>query len=79
MEDPLISVITMPTLDVSELNVVVAVLGKWGGRRAKDNDESLLTICQGTFVVVYGLLAVKIKSIWYLGEACKLFSFLYAL
>ncbi|KAI1117721.1 Cation/H+ exchanger [Nemania sp. NC0429] len=39
----------MPTLDVSELNIVVAVLG--------------------SFAVVYGLLAVRIKSVWYLGEA----------
>ncbi|KAI1194157.1 Cation/H+ exchanger [Nemania serpens] len=39
----------MPTLDVSELNIVAAVLG--------------------CFAVVYGLLAVRIKSVWYLGEA----------
>ncbi|KAI1121253.1 Cation/H+ exchanger [Nemania abortiva] len=39
----------MPTLDVSELNVVVAVLG--------------------SFAVIYGLFAVRIKSVWYLGEA----------
>ncbi|KAI1148176.1 Cation/H+ exchanger [Nemania diffusa] len=39
----------MPTLDLSELNVVVAVLG--------------------SFAVVYGLFAVRIKSVWYLGEA----------
>ncbi|KAJ6441054.1 plasma membrane antiporter [Purpureocillium lavendulum] len=39
----------MPTLDVSELNVVLGVLG--------------------TFIVLYGLISVKIKSRWYLGEA----------
>ncbi|KAI5919417.1 Sodium/hydrogen exchanger family-domain-containing protein [Camillea tinctor] len=39
----------MPTLDVSELNIVVAILG--------------------SFTVVYGLVAVKIKRVWYLGEA----------
>ncbi|KAI1365127.1 Cation/H+ exchanger [Xylaria arbuscula] len=39
----------MPTLDVSELNIVTAILG--------------------SFIVVYGLFAVKIKSVWYLGEA----------
>ncbi|KAI0418228.1 Cation/H+ exchanger [Xylaria grammica] len=39
----------MPTLDVSELNVVTAILG--------------------SFAVVYGLFAVRIKSVWYLGEA----------
>ncbi|TGJ80331.1 hypothetical protein E0Z10_g8449 [Xylaria hypoxylon] len=39
----------MPTLDLSELNIVVAILG--------------------SFAVVYGLFAVRIKSVWYLGEA----------
>ncbi|KAH7111310.1 Na(+)/H(+) antiporter 1 [Dendryphion nanum] len=39
----------MPTLDVSELNVVIAVLG--------------------TFIVCYGFFSVKIKQMWYLGEA----------
>ncbi|KAF1916958.1 Sodium/hydrogen exchanger family-domain-containing protein [Ampelomyces quisqualis] len=39
----------MPTLDVSELNVIIAVLGG--------------------FIVLYGIISVKIKQIWYLGEA----------
>ncbi|KAI1804649.1 Cation/H+ exchanger [Daldinia bambusicola] len=39
----------MPTLDVSELNIVVSVLG--------------------AFIVIYGLVAVKLKGVWYLGEA----------
>lgn len=39
----------MPTLDVSELNIVIAVLGG--------------------FTVLYGLISVKIKQKWYLGEA----------
>ncbi|KAI1097864.1 Na(+)/H(+) antiporter 1 [Jackrogersella minutella] len=39
----------MPTLDVSELNIVVSVLG--------------------VFIVLYGLVAVKVKGVWYLGEA----------
>lgn len=39
----------MPTLDVSELNIVIAVLGG--------------------FIVLYGIISVKIKQIWYLGEA----------
>ncbi|KAI3328658.1 Cation/H+ exchanger [Ustulina deusta] len=39
----------MPTLDVSELNIVTAILG--------------------SFAVIYGLFAVRIKSAWYLGEA----------
>ncbi|THC92941.1 hypothetical protein EYZ11_007584 [Aspergillus tanneri] len=39
----------MPTLDVSQLNVVVAVLG--------------------AFILLYGVISVKIKNVWYLGEA----------
>ncbi|KAI1294100.1 Cation/H+ exchanger [Xylaria venustula] len=39
----------MPTLDLSELNIVIAILG--------------------SFTIIYGLFAVKIKSVWYLGEA----------
>ncbi|KFH45981.1 Na(+)/H(+) antiporter-like protein [Hapsidospora chrysogenum ATCC 11550] len=39
----------MPTLNLSELNVVVAVLG--------------------TFATLYGIISVKIKQAWYLGEA----------
>jgi hypothetical protein len=43
----------MPTLNLSELNVVVAVLG--------------------AFATIYGIISVKIKQAWYLGEARKLF------
>lgn len=39
----------MPKLDVSELNIVIAILG--------------------TFIVGYGFFSVKIKQVWYLGEA----------
>ncbi|KAF1984983.1 hypothetical protein K402DRAFT_413453 [Aulographum hederae CBS 113979] len=39
----------MPVLDVSELNVVLTVLG--------------------AFIVLYGFISVKIKQVWYLGEA----------
>ncbi|CAO2649220.1 Nn.00g066050.m01.CDS01 [Neocucurbitaria sp. VM-36] len=39
----------MPSLDVSELNIVIAVLG--------------------AFIVIYGFFSVKIKQVWYLGEA----------
>ncbi|KFY22162.1 hypothetical protein V493_06808 [Pseudogymnoascus sp. VKM F-4281 (FW-2241)] len=39
----------MPTLDVSELNIVLGILG--------------------TFIVAYGIISVKIKAQWYLGEA----------
>ncbi|OTA65823.1 Na(+)/H(+) antiporter 1 [Hypoxylon sp. EC38] len=39
----------MPSLDISELNIVVSILG--------------------AFTVLYGLIAVKLKGVWYLGEA----------
>jgi len=39
----------MPVLDVSQLNVVIAILG--------------------AFILLYGFIAVKIKTAWYLGEA----------
>ncbi|KAK2009288.1 sodium/hydrogen exchanger family protein [Colletotrichum eremochloae] len=39
----------MPTLDPSELNIVLAVFG--------------------AFIILYGVLSVKIKNVWYLGEA----------
>ncbi|OAA70773.1 Na(+)/H(+) antiporter 1 [Akanthomyces lecanii RCEF 1005] len=39
----------MPTLDVSELNIVLSILG--------------------TFIILYGIISVKLKQAWYLGEA----------
>ncbi|KAJ6786193.1 hypothetical protein PWT90_00755 [Aphanocladium album] len=39
----------MPSLDVSELNIVLGVLG--------------------SFIILYGVISVKIKQVWYLGEA----------
>ncbi|KAK1594602.1 sodium/hydrogen exchanger family protein [Colletotrichum navitas] len=39
----------MPTLDPSELNIVLSVFG--------------------AFIILYGVLSVKIKNVWYLGEA----------
>ncbi|PSN61321.1 hypothetical protein BS50DRAFT_158310 [Corynespora cassiicola Philippines] len=39
----------MPTLDVSELNIVIAVLG--------------------AFTILFGIISVKLKQKWYLGEA----------
>ncbi|GKT43025.1 putative Na(+)/H(+) antiporter [Colletotrichum spaethianum] len=39
----------MPTLDPSELNIVLAVFG--------------------AFIILFGILSVKIKNVWYLGEA----------
>ncbi|KAL2012511.1 hypothetical protein VTN00DRAFT_36 [Thermoascus crustaceus] len=40
---------TMPNLNVSELNIVLSVLG--------------------AFIVLYGIISIKIKNAWYLGEA----------
>lgn len=34
-------------------------------------DKRSLTLDAGSFAVVYGLFAVRIKSAWYLGEACE--------
>jgi NhaP-type Na+/H+ or K+/H+ antiporter len=39
----------MPTLNLSELNIVISVLG--------------------AFTVLYGIISVKLKQAWYLGEA----------
>lgn len=39
----------MPTLDLSNLNTILSILG--------------------LFIVAYGLLSIKIKQVWYLGEA----------
>lgn len=39
----------MPTLDVSELNIVISILG--------------------AFTILYGVISVKIKQKWFLGEA----------
>ncbi|KAF2629535.1 hypothetical protein BU25DRAFT_456629 [Macroventuria anomochaeta] len=39
----------MPPLDVSELHIIIAVLG--------------------AFIILYGVASVKIKQVWYLGEA----------
>lgn len=41
----------MPVLNVSELNIVISVLG--------------------AFLAAYGIISVKIKQTWYLGEARK--------
>ncbi|KAI1840962.1 hypothetical protein JX265_010434 [Neoarthrinium moseri] len=39
----------MPSLDVSELNIVISILG--------------------AFIILYGFISVKIKQVWFLGEA----------
>lgn len=56
----------MPSLDVSELNIVIAVLGMYYMNICdpKCNQEFV-----GAFIVGYGFISVKIKQVWYLGEA----------
>ena len=39
----------MPNLDVSELNIVLGVLG--------------------AFILLFGIISIKIKNAWFLGEA----------
>lgn len=55
----------MPTLDVSELNIVISVLGEW---TRQDNIGRGITLL-GAFTILYGFISVKIKQDWYLGEA----------
>jgi hypothetical protein len=57
----------MPSLDVSELNIVIAVLGMLLGRLVRSLSHKIT----GAFIVGYGFLSVKIKQVWYLGEARK--------
>ncbi|EAU35373.1 conserved hypothetical protein [Aspergillus terreus NIH2624] len=57
----------MPALDVSELNVVISALGI-------SKTSAVLLLCAptdtlGGFMVLYGVISVKIKNVWYLGEA----------
>lgn len=56
----------MPTLDVSELNIVISVLGT---PTALICQKRVTDQIQGAFTILYGLISVKIKQKWYLGEA----------
>lgn len=56
----------MPTLDVSEVNVVLSVLGM-----LSDPFSNSILTALGAFTILYALPSVKIKNVWYLGEACK--------
>ena len=58
----------MPVLDLSELNIVIAVLGAYFLCTCKRYTHPALA---GAFIVGYGFLSVKIKQVWYLGEARK--------
>lgn len=57
----------MPTLDVSELNIIIAVLGKYSLLTRLTYGS--LTSLPGGFTILYGVISVKIKQQWYLGEA----------
>jgi len=63
----------MPTLDISELNVVISVLG----RKCSSATEQQFTDVKitGAFIILYGFISVKIKQVWYLGEACKFLAY----
>lgn len=65
----------MPSLDVSELNVVIAILGTHSPRIPEKVYADEMTT--GTFIVAYGFISVKIKQVWYLGEACTSSFYLY--
>lgn len=70
----------MPTLDIIELNTVIAVFGRpsvTAGAWHEPKHIFLETVANllGAFTVLFGFLSVKLKRSWYLGEACpSLFS-----
>lgn len=55
----------MPTLDVSELNIVISLLGEWKCPIELSMEITFI----GAFTILYGFISVKIKQDWYLGEA----------
>ncbi|KAI1335713.1 Cation/H+ exchanger [Xylariaceae sp. FL0016] len=66
----------MPSLDVSELNIVLTILGKcWTSIHPAGWPLPPLTTAAksntlpGIFTISYGYVSVKIKQRWYLGEA----------
>lgn len=65
----------MPVLNLSELNIVLSVLGPYLGTHpslgaCRLSLRPLLTcLYLGAFTVLYGIISVKIKQAWYLGEA----------
>lgn len=54
----------MPSLNVSDLNVVISVLGELSSTLSQFHADF-----SGAFTILYGLSSVKIKNVWYLGEA----------
>lgn len=59
----------MPKLDVSELNIIASVLGMMKPKLRQRNPLQLTNLCSGVFTMLFGLVAVNVKSRWYLGEA----------
>lgn len=62
----------MPVLNPSELNIIVAVAGEflnslWPSLLVVSSTDTL----KGGFLLFYGIVSVKIKQTWYLGEARK--------
>jgi hypothetical protein len=66
----------MPVLSLSELNIVLGVLGTFPRSYLTPSHYLLgmrpwLTCFYlGTFILFYAIISVKIKQAWYLGEAC---------
>lgn len=77
----------MPTLNLDDLNVILGVLGMWtftllcitplSWPSAPSRSQGCqvvttsLPFATGAFIVLYGIISVKIKEVWYLGEARK--------
>lgn len=57
----------MPVLDLSELNIVITIFGMFV--IPVINHRTHLRI--GAFIVLYGVVSVKMKQVWLLGEACE--------
>jgi hypothetical protein len=63
----------MPVLDVSELNVVLGVLSKsqilCPSILLTESFTDDKPTVPGAFILLYGVISMKIKAKWYLGEA----------
>jgi hypothetical protein len=61
----------MPTLDISELNTIISILGRSFSMTPHNLVVQLIVLTSliGAFTILYGIISVKIKQIWYLGEA----------
>ncbi len=60
----------MPALNVSQLNVVLAIMGAKSAQFALDQQLIMSFLILGAFIFLYGLISVKMRMKYYLGEAC---------